>query len=403
MDIIITPSQLNGKIRAINSKSQAHRMLICAAFSDKKTIIKCTDISQDITATAECLNNIGAKIIRENDCFIVNPIKSIPKTATIDCNESGSTLRFLLPVVCALGIEATNIMHGRLPQRPLSPLWEELEKNGCTLKKENDRIYTKGILKANDYFLRADVSSQFISGMLFAMPLINGNCSLTLTGSIESGSYINLTLEVLKDFSIDIKENNGTYTLKNNYHTNKDFEVEGDWSNGAFWICADYLSNKKVACTGLLENSLQGARKIVEILKSIKERDTVVDAKDIPDLIPIISVCASLTPNHTTTVINAQRLRIKESDRIKQTHDMITNLGGEIIVTDDGLIIKGKPMLTGGRVDSANDHRIAMSTAIASIKCENEVYLYNAQAVSKSYPHFWEDFEKLGGKIREVQ
>ena len=188
MDIIITPSQLNGKIRAINSKSQAHRMLICAAFSDKKTIIKCTDISQDITATAECLNNIGAKIIRENDCFIVNPIKSIPKTATIDCNESGSTLRFLLPVVCALGIEATIIMHGRLPQRPLSPLWEELEKNGCTLKKENDRIYTKGILKANDYFLRADVSSQFISGMLFAMPLINGNCSLTLTGSIESGS-----------------------------------------------------------------------------------------------------------------------------------------------------------------------------------------------------------------------
>lgn len=403
MDIIITPSQLNGKIRAINSKSQAHRMLICAAFSDKKTIIKCTDISQDITATAECLNNIGAKITRENDCFIVNPIKSIPKTATIDCNESGSTLRFLLPVVCALGIETTIIMHGRLPQRPLSPLWEELEKNGCTLKKENDRIYTKGILKANDYFLRADVSSQFISGMLFAMPLIKGNCSLTLTGSVESGSYINLTLEVLKDFSIDIKENNGTYTLKNNYHTNKDFEVEGDWSNGAFWICADYLSNKEVACTGLMENSLQGDRKIVDILKSIKERDTVVDAKDIPDLIPIISVCASLTPNHTTTVINAQRLRIKESDRIKQTHDMITNLGGEIIVTDDGLIIKGKPMLTGGRVDSANDHRIAMSTAIASIKCENEVCLYNAQAVSKSYPHFWEDFEKLGGKIREVQ
>lgn len=403
MDIIITPSQLNGEIRAINSKSQAHRLLICAAFSDRKTVIKCTDISQDITATAECLNNIGAEIIRKDDCFIVNPVKTVPKTATIDCNESGSTLRFLLPVVCALGIEATIIMRGRLPERPLSPLWEELEKNGCVLKKEKDKIYTKGILKANDYFLRADISSQFISGMLFAIPLINGSCSLTLTGNVESASYINLTLDALKKFSVEIKVNNGTYTLENTYHTDTDFEVEGDWSNGAFWISADYLSDEKIICSGLLENSLQGDKKITEILKSIKEKDTTVDAKDIPDLIPIISICASLTPSRTTTVINAQRLKIKESDRLKQTHDMITNLGGEITVTDDGLIIKGKEMLLGGKVDSANDHRIAMSTAIASIKCRNEVYLHDAQAVNKSYPHFWEDFKKLNGKIREVQ
>lgn len=403
MDIIITPSQLKGEIKAINSKSQAHRLLIASALSDKKTIIKCETLSEDIIATANCLNNMGAKIEEKNGIFTVEPIKTVPKKAQIDCNESGSTLRFLLPVICALGIEATITMHGRLPQRPLSPLWEELMKNGCDLKKDNDKIYTKGILKATNYTLRSDVSSQFISGILFALPLVKGNCSLTLTGNTESASYIDLTVQVLEKFGIEVQKKEKTYTLKNSYTTKGEYEVEGDWSNGAFWICADYLSKNKVICNGLKENSLQGDKKIAKILKSIKEKDTIVDARDIPDLIPVISVCASLTPKRTTTIINAQRLKIKESDRLLQTKEMIANLGGDITVTDDGLIIKGKENLLGGEVHSANDHRIAMSTAVASVKCKNEVTLKNAQAVKKSYPDFWKDFENLGGKIREVK
>ncbi len=403
MDIIITPSQLGGKIKAINSKSQAHRLLIASAFANEKTVIKCESISADITATVNCLNNMGAKIERKNETFFVEPIKTVPKKVVIDCNESGSTLRFLLPVVCALGIETTIVMHGRLPKRPLSPLWEELIKNGCTLKKEDNKIYTFGKLKPGNYMLRGDVSSQFISGMLFAIPLVEGECSLTLTGNVESESYIKLTVDVLSDFGIEVIKNKNIFILKNMYQTKGEYEVEGDWSNGAFWICADYLSENKIICNGLKKESLQGDKKIVEILKSIKEKDIIVDARDIPDLIPVVSVCASLTPKRTTRVINAERLKIKESDRLKQTYEMITNLGGEITVTDDGLIIKGKENLSGGEVCSANDHRIAMSTAVASIKCKNKIILRNAEAVNKSYPDFWKDFEKLGGKINEVK
>ena len=381
MDITIHPRPLQGEIPVIPSKSIAHRYLICAAFADNATTLICPETNRDIEATVDCLNALGADIRRTGSGYEISPVSSPAEKAILNCCESGSTLRFMLPIVGALGVDATFHMAGRLPQRPLSPLWEEMERMGCTLTRPTaDTIRCTGKLKAGDYAIDGGVSSQFITGLLFAQCLIPGECDLELTGQIESMPYINLTLAAQKLFRGPHFHSPGTVT------------VEGDWSNGAFWLAAKALGSE-LDVRNLNPDSFQGDRTAASVLKQLKD-NIVIDARNIPDLVPILSVVAGA--NQGAVFTNIQRLRLKESDRVASTIAMIQNLGGQAAAVGGHLVIWGTGF-TGGTVDSVNDHRIAMATAIAATVCREDVTILGAECVKKSYPKFWEEYARLGG------
>ncbi len=399
MKAIITPAALSGSVPAIASKSQAHRLLICAALADAPTKIACASLSEDILATADCLRALGAKIEYTDGVFSVIPIKEPTPNARLDCGESGSTLRFLLPVVCALGKGAVIKMHGRLPYRPLSPLWEELEKSGAVLSRPTeDTISVSGRLEKRDFTIAADISSQYISGLLFALPVLGGG-SVTLTGKVESAGYIEMTLRALAQFSAAPEKNGSGYVLQNKSCISPGrAEVEGDWSNAAFWLAAEAVCGG-VNCTGLDPESPQGDRAAVSCIEAIKKGGATIDAAQIPDLVPVLATLAALTPGRTE-FINAGRLRIKESDRLATVREMLTDLGADVTETAEGLVVHGKAALPGGATHSHGDHRIAMSAAIAAIGCGGEVSIARAEAVNKSYPGFWNDYAALGGNVR---
>ena len=385
MDLTITPGKLSGPITAIPSKSQAHRLLICAAFSDGVTELICPDTNRDIEATCDCLNALGANITRTDTGYLVEPMEFPPQEAILNCCESGSTLRFMLPIVGALGVDATFLMEGRLPQRPLSPLWEEMERMGCTLTRPTENtIRCQGQLKAGNYSICGSISSQFITGLLFALSLIDGETHLEVTGKIESQPYIRMTEKAMALFDAP------------RYHSPGKMLVEGDWSNGAFFLAAQALGNP-LDVSNLNPDSPQGDRAVFTLLPQLEEHITI-DASDIPDLVPILSIAAGAKKGATFT--NIQRLRIKESDRVASTIAMIEALGGRAECTEDTLTVYGTGYL-GGTVDSVNDHRISMSAAIASTVCTEPVNILGAEAVKKSYPHFWEEFSRLGGKYEQ--
>lgn len=398
MKITITPQKLRGSIPAIPSKSAAHRLLICAALADKETVIRCDKTSQDIDSTVNCLRAMGAKITREGDFFRVMPHATTAHTE-LDCGESGSTLRFLLPVLCALGQNANITMHGRLPDRPMEPLWSELIKHGAKLKKPcREIISVLGKLTGTEFTIAADVSSQYISGLLFALPLLGGG-TIHLTGNIESVGYIHMTVQALTAFGVEVLWKDNSITVSGSYHSPGTALVEGDWSNAAFWLAADALCGD-VICMGLDENSCQGDKAVVKALQDIRRGNATIDASQIPDLVPILAVVGALTPG-TTHIKGAARLRLKESDRLETVRQMLTELGGEVTEMRDGLIIYGKESLPGGMTHSRGDHRIAMAAAIASIGCTGEVVIENAEAINKSYPRFFTDFAILGGRFKE--
>ena len=402
MKAIIQPSSLAGEIEAIASKSQAHRLLICAALADRPTAIRCATLSADIRATADCMSALGASITYENGRFTVRPIGDLPDSAVIDCGESGSTLRFLLPVVCALGIETDIVMHGRLPERPLSPLWEELERHGAVLTRpQPDIIHVAAApLSGGEFTLAANISSQFISGILFALPLLGAESCIRLTGSLESASYLEMTVRALRAFGVEALFSDGVYTLipGQRYISPGSASVEGDWSNAAFWICADRILGGTLSITGLDPDSPQGDRAAERTSLLIAAGSAVVDCRDIPDLVPVLAVLASVSPG-TTRFINAGRLRLKESDRLATTAALLTSLGAQVKELEDGLTVTGVRRLSGGEVYSANDHRIAMSAAVAALACDGPVILHGAEAVNKSDPAFWDDYRRLGGTV----
>ena len=382
MDITIHPRSLRGDIQIIPSTSQAHRLLICAAFADNVTTLICPETNRDIEATADCLNALGAKITRTDSGYVILPISAPPKAGVLNCCESGSTLRFMLPIVGALGVDATFLMEGRLPTRPLSPLWEEMERMGCTLTRPTaNTIRCQGKLKQGKYTIDGGVSSQYITGLLFALSLI-GDSDLQITGKVESRPYIEMTQKAMAMFGAP------------HYHSPGVITVEGDWSNGAFWLAAKILGSE-LSVMQLDENSPQGDRKVAELLPKLQEF-TTIDGSDIPDLVPILSVVASA--NKGAQFKNIQRLRLKESDRVASTIAMIEALGGKAEATDDTLTIHGTG-LAGGIVNACNDHRIAMSAAIAATVCATPVTILGAECVNKSYPQFWAEYSRLGGKI----
>ena len=385
MDITIQPRTLGGKINVIPSKSLAHRYLICAAFASSPTILICPQTNRDIEATADCLNALGAHIVRTCDGYHIEPIGKVSHTAVLNCCESGSTLRFMLPIVGALGVDAAFQMEGRLPQRPLSPLWEEMERKGCILARPTpNTIRCQGKLTGGDYYIDGSVSSQFITGLYFALPLLNAENSLFITGKLQSKPYITMTVHAIGLFGYPGNRSPGTVV------------AEGDWSNGAFWLAAAALQNN-IEVTNLNSDSPQGDRAVAALLPKLDENITI-DASDIPDLVPILAVVAAV--KHGAVFTNIQRLRLKESDRVATVIEMIENLGGKAESTNDTLTICGTG-LQGGTVNSHNDHRIAMAAAIAATVCTLPVTILGAEAVKKSYPSFWEEYRKLGGHYEQ--
>ena len=399
MIVSIMPGRLSGSVRAIASKSQAHRMLICAALADGKTEICCRELSQDIEATAGCLRALGADIERRGESLVVTPIEQAAAGyVVLDCGESGSTLRFMLPVVCALGRECTIKMHGRLPERPLEPLWSELIRRGAVLSKPlRDEIAVSGKIVPGEYTIAGNVSSQFISGLMFALPLVGGG-RIRIEGELESVGYVDMTIRALEKFGVGIRREPGGFCVPGarRFSSAGAVEVEGDWSNAAFWLAAGELGSS-VECSGLDPDSPQGDRAAVSALTGLG-RGGEVDARNVPDLVPILAV-AACGKKGATRFCGAGRLRIKESDRIKSVCAMLSALGGDVEETPDGLIVHGTGSLRGGTVSSAGDHRIAMSAAIASTICSESVTVEGAECVRKSYPAFWEDFVSLGGKV----
>ncbi len=386
MDITIYPRLLHGDINVIPSKSQAHRYLICAAFADNPTQLRCEDTNRDIEATADCLRALGANIIRTETGYSIYPIEKLPEHAVLNCCESGSTLRFMLPIVGALGVDATFQMEGRLPMRPLSPLWEEMERMGCRLSRPTEStIRCQGKLQPGNYTIDGGVSSQFITGLLFALSLVEGETELFVSGKIESRPYITMTEEATALFGAP------------NYHSPGSVTVEGDWSNGAFWVAAQFLGNP-LSVRGLNAISIQGDRAVVDICHQLLDSFSMVSAADIPDLVPILAVVAAA--NKGAVFTNIQRLRLKESDRVATVLKMIQNLGGKAEATEDTLTVFGTGFI-GGKVDSHNDHRIAMAAAIAATVCTKPVTILGAEAVNKSYPIFWDEYHRLGGNYEQ--
>lgn len=420
MDIILKPSPLSGEINdIIASKSLAHRAFICAAFADGIIEIECNSSSNDIVATAGVITSLGAQVHKSGNIYTVIPIKCIPeRRIRLDFGESGSTMRFILPILGALGVKAEMITHGRLTSRPLSPLYEQLISGGMTLSAQGIcPMYCDGKLGLTEYTIDGGVSSQFISGLLFALSVMGGG-KVTVTGKLESASYVELTINMLERFGIEvIKERNAFTVLPGKIKSPGRIRIEGDWSNAAFWLAAGAFSEKGVTVCPMYSESSQGDRAIADILKKFGadvnicgERITVkkknltactVDASDIPDLVPIISVVAAASCG-STVIENTARLRFKESDRVMAVCQMLEAFGIKTEAYENRMVIHGGK-LYGGRVNSYNDHRIVMSAAIASSVSAGEITIVNADAVSKSYPDFFEVMTDIGGKTQKYQ
>lgn len=391
------PGVLHGSVAAPPSKSQAHRMLICAALADRPTEILCSASSADIDATADCLRALGAEITYDGSRFAVTPIAHPGTDGVLACRESGSTLRFLLPVAAALGGNAVFQLAGRLPQRPLSPLWEELCEHGCSLVRCGSTIHLTGCLTGHSFTMAANISSQFITGLLFALPLLGGG-EITLTGQLESAAYLDMTCCAMRQFGVQLQwEKNRITVQPGGYRSPGCVQVEGDWSGAAFWLCANALGSD-IHCTGLNMASTQGDRAVMQALATIRNGNACICGRDIPDLIPVLAVVAAATPG-ITEFSEIGRLRLKESDRIASTLALIRSLGGKGSASADCMRIVGQTHLHGGKCDSFGDHRIAMSAAVASLACTAPVYLRDAQVVEKSYPAFWQAFTALGGQV----
>lgn len=408
MKVTLTPSKAQGKIKAIASKSAAHRILICSAFADAPTSILCEETNRDIEATVACLRSLGAKITRNDNVYEVTPLdKTAPvKNSVLPCDESGSTLRFLLPVACAIGSDSIFATKGRLSERPLDALLEELQVHGANVTKVNDKFSLSGKLTGNDFCICGNISSQFISGLLFAIAII-GEGSLRVTGKLESAPYVDMTLNALKVFGVSVIQRDDTYFLNANggLRSPEYVAVEGDWSNAAFPLALGILG-KNVEIFGLDPLSAQGDRAIVEIIRKMggkiaynpaansyvanasKLHALELDATNVPDLVPVIATLASVADGESK-IYGVERLRLKESDRIESIITLLSSLGANIRFSDGALLISGVPNLLGGEVDSFDDHRIAMSAAVASCVCTSELSILRAEAVQKSYPSFW--------------
>jgi len=404
MVVTINPRKLKGEVSVPPSKSVAHRLIIAAALSKGTSKVENLSFSKDITATVNAMRALGAKIDIKGDTALIRGIEKVPAKAEIDCCESGSTLRFLIPVACALGVETTFLGQGKLPQRPITPYLEELPKHGAEFDYQGTMPFTvKGKLISGEYRIPGDISSQFVTGLIFALALLKGESRITLTSPLQSRPYVDITASCLKKCGVRVEETAGGYAVKGGEMKGFDASVEGDYSQAAFFCVANSLGSD-IDITGLDEKSCQGDKKIVEICKEIVYNKNgglkafELDCSDIPDLVPILAVLASFCDGKSR-ISNVARLRIKESDRLSAIGSCLNALGGKVTPGEDFLEIQGVQSLNGGTVDCFNDHRIAMAAAVAATRSTAPVTLLGAQCVEKSYPDFFRVYKSLGGDI----
>lgn len=421
----ISPSRLRGEVTIPPSKSLSHRAVISAGLSSGESIIENVMFSQDIIATCSCMEALGVNIekIKTGDNIYTLKITGCEsfklQKNEIDCFESGSTLRFFIPISLINENNITFNGKGKLVSRPLDEYYKIFEKQSIeyTNASGNLPLTIDGHLKAGAFDIAGNVSSQFITGLLFALPLLKDNSVIKIIGDLESKGYVDLTLYILNKFSIEVINDNyhSFYIKGNQQYKSKNYRVEGDFSQAAFWLVAGAIGGD-ISCLDLNANSLQGDKEVLDIInrmnanvsiydnkiitKLASTKHTIIDGSQCPDIIPVLAVLASVSEG-TTEIINAGRLRIKESDRLTAITTELKKLGADIEEKNAGLIINGKTQLNGGEVDSWNDHRIAMSLAVAALKCTNDVIIKDSSCINKSYPTFWEDFRKLGGKIDE--
>lgn len=410
MDIKITPKKLCGEVKVPPSKSVAHRMIIAAALADGTSTISNLYPSVDILATMDCMRALGAKINFENDTAVIEGIKKVPDKAVLDCHESGSTMRFLIPVVCALGVNAEFIGSAKLPERPITPFVEEFPKHGITFdftKAESGCTLpcsVSGKLTSGRFEIDGGLSSQFITGLLFALPILDGDSEIVITSKLNSKPYIDITLSVLRDFGCVIDEIENDYHIHGNQRLRPfSGSVEGDYSQSAFFYTANVLGSDLKIC-GLNDNSSQGDKQIVRICNEFGNSDGKpfeIDGSDIPDLVPILTVLACFAKG-TSRITNIARLRFKECDRLSVPAECLNAIGGKVTVHEDSLEIEGVGLLKGGEIDGHNDHRIPMSMAIAATMCEQPLIIRGAECVRKSFPNFFEVYRSLGGEFEEI-
>ena len=417
--LVITPGKLKGEVKIPPSKSMAHRAVICAALSKGKSKITNIQFSDDIIATIEAMRALGAEIKMFDDYLEIDGGNIFSKNdAVINCNESGSTLRFMVPLALVKEAKANFTGKGNLGKRPLTTYYEIFDRQGIeySYKEGVLDLNVKGRIKGEEFPIRGDISSQFISGLLFALPLLQEDSKIVITTELESKGYIDLTLSMLELFGIEVTNNDyKEFIIKGNQtYKATDYRVEGDFSQSAFFVVADALGSD-ILIRDLNQNSLQGDKEVLDIvtrmgcriveeeggikIKADKLVSTVIDASQCPDIIPVLTVLAAVTEG-TTKIINAERLRIKECDRITAITTELNKLGAKVTELKDSMVVEGVSSLTGGLVHSWDDHRIAMSLAMAATYCTGEVILENPGCVKKSYPDFWEDYKALGGKIQ---
>ena len=405
MNVTITPTSLVGAVAPPPSKSQAHRLIIAAALSDGFCKLSNVDLSGDIQATLGCMRTLDADasadgtIIRGAD--LVDGHEE-PAPEVMDCGESGSTLRFLIPVALALKGGGKFTGHGRLMERPQEPYFAIFREKGIFYEQKDGVLTVEGKLTPGVYALPGDVSSQFITGLLYALPLLEGDSEISLTTDLESRGYVDMTLDALERFGVKA-EYDGKRTFRvpgNQYYQHRNLAIEADWSNAAFWYGARFLGCP-VDITGLDPNSVQGDRVITDLYDRMQGKGRLeLDVSQCPDLVPPLAAMAALRAGETTALVNAGRLRLKESDRLATVTEVLGALGARVEEYADHLVIHGREKLAGGAVVSGhNDHRIAMMAAVAAIRCEKPVTITGAECVNKSYPRFWEDYRSLGGTL----
>lgn len=418
MEIKLTPKNLKGRVDLPSSKSYAHRMLMTAAFSRTESILLGDFSSGDMLATLRVLTALGAKFEPVEGGVKITPAKKVER-AILDCGESGSTLRFSVPVNAALGTESTFIGAKRLGERPMEELLNCLREHGITVTGEGFPLKISGKLSAGSYQIDAGRSSQYVTGLLLALPLLEGDSTLTVHGE-ASKAYIDITLDVLRDSCAEITQKGNTFFVRGGgYFVSGEKKAEGDWSNAAFWMVAGLLG-EEISIGNLNPMSRQGDRRSEALLReaggnlSWENGRLVVkpselhgisfDADDIPDAVPAMSV-ALASAKGTSVITGVKRLRIKESDRLVAVMDMLTRLGVPVsyIEREDALRIEGVPRFTGGTLSSYNDHRLAMAGAVAAIRAAEPVAIEGAEAVKKSYPAFFADYEKSGGNVCRLQ
>lgn len=418
MDIEVSTSYLQGHLAVPSSKSELHRALIVALLSRRVTTIPAHGVSADVFVTIGCLQALGALVIfdEDNETITVDSTSELVNEATLVCGESGTTLRLFVPLVAALGIKAQLVMEPGLAKRPHQVLLDQLNTHGCRAVQEGEVIIIEGQLEPGTFTLPANISSQYISGLLFALPLLGGRSVIELDGPLESAGYVTMTLDILEQAEVFVDDDETSFEIEGNqtYRAPLELGVGGDWSAAAFWLVADALG-ANVHLTNLDEASYQPDAGIRYMFEQVgtrvveQEEDTyalsepldeaILSMAQTPDLAPALAVLASAARGQTSFT-DAVRLRLKESDRIASTCAMLTAVGIPVTELKEGFAVYGPSRPQGGVVDSMGDHRIAMAAAILGSISEAPVTILGAECVSKSYPAFWDDFKAMGGNYR---